>query len=218
MARSARYGAVRRIVHLLLLVLATSATPAFAAGPLIWALGDSLTAGYGLLPAQGFTSQLQNALRRSGVPAIVRNGGIAGDTSAQGKARLLWGLRGLGAQPDLVIVELGANDMLRGLPPQQAEANLDAILAELKRRHIPVLLAGMRAAPNLGPGYRAQFDTMYPRLARKYGMRLYPFFLNGVAGRRELLQADGMHPNPRGVQIVVRAILPSVRMALAERR
>ena len=218
MARSARYGAVRRIVHLLLLVLATSATPAFAAGPLIWALGDSLTAGYGLLPAQGFTSQLQNALRRSGVPAIVRNGGIAGDASVQGKARLLWGLRGLGAQPDLVIVELGANDMLRGLPPQQAEANLDAILAELKRRHIPVLLAGMRAAPNLGPGYRAQFDTMYPRLARKYGMRLYPFFLNGVAGRRELLQADGMHPNPRGVQIVVRAILPSVRMALAERR
>jgi len=217
MARLARYGAVRRIVHLLLLMLATNAAPVFAAGPLVWALGDSLTAGYGLLPAQGFTNQLQDALRRSGVPATVRNGGIAGDTSAQGKARLLWGLRGLGATPDLVIVELGANDMLRGLPPQQAEANLDAILAELKKRHIRVLLAGMRAAPNLGPAYRAQFDTMYPRLARKYGVRLYPFFLQGVAGRRDLLQADGMHPNPRGVQVVVRAILPSVRMALARR-
>jgi len=214
MARLARYGAVRRIVHLLLLWIATSAAPAFAAGPLIWALGDSLTAGYGLLPAQGFTNQLQDALRRSGVPVTVRNGGIAGDTSAQGRARLLWGLRGLGATPDLVIVELGANDMLRGLPPQQAEANLDAILAELQRRHIRVLLVGMRAAPNLGPAYRAQFDTMYPRLARKYGVRLYPFFLDGVAGRRDLLQADGMHPNPRGVAIVVRGILPAVRAAL----
>ena len=217
MARYARYGAVRRIVHLLLLWIATSAAPAFAAGPLIWALGDSLTAGYGLLPAQGFTNQLQDALRRSGVPATVRNGGIAGDTSAQGKARLLWGLRGLGATPDLVIVELGANDMLRGLPPQQAEPNIDAILAELQRRHIPVLLVGMRAAPNLGPAYRAQFDTMYPRLARKYGVRLYPFFLEGVAGRRDLLQADGMHPNPRGVAIVVRRILPGVRAALPKR-
>ena len=217
MARLARYGAVRRIVHLLLFMLATSGAPAFAAGPLIWAFGDSLTAGYGLLPAQGFTNQLQDALHRSGVPATVRNGGIAGDTSAQGKARLLWGLRGLSAAPDLVIVELGANDMLRGLSPQQAEANLDAILAELKRRHIPVLLAGMRAAPNLGPAYRGVFDTMYPRLARKYGVPLYPFFLDGVAGHRDLVQADGMHPNPRGVGVIVRAMLPSVRAALIKK-
>ena len=217
MARPARYGALRRIVRLLLLWLATSSTPASAADRLIWALGDSLTAGYGLLPAQGFTSQLQDALRRAGISATVRNGGIAGDTSAQGKARLLWGLRGLGARPDLVIVELGANDMLRGLPPQQAEANLDAILAELRRRRIPVLLVGMRAAPNLGPAYRARFDAIYPRLARKYGVRLYPFFLDGVAGRRDLLQADGMHPNGQGVAIIVRRIAPSVRMALATR-
>ena len=217
MARPARYGALRRIVHLLLLWLATSSTPASAADRLIWALGDSLTAGYGLLPAQGFTSQLQDALRRAGISATVRNGGIAGDTSAQGKARLLWGLRGLGTRPDLVIVELGANDMLRGLPPQQAEANLDAILAELRRRRIPVLLVGMRAAPNLGPAYRARFDAIYPRLARKYGVRLYPFFLDGVAGRRDLLQADGMHPNGQGVAIIVRRIAPSVRMALATR-
>ena len=217
MARPARYGAVRRIVHLLLLWLATSSTPASAADRLIWALGDSLTAGYGLLPAQGFTSQLQDALRRAGISATVRNGGIAGDTSAQGKARLLWGLRGLGTRPDLVIVELGANDMLRGLPPQQAEANLDAILAELRRRRIPVLLVGMRAAPNLGPAYRARFDAIYPRLARKYGVRLYPFFLDGVAGRRDLLQADGMHPNGQGAAIIVRRIVQSVRMALATR-
>ena len=217
MARPARYGALRRIVHLLLLWLATSSTPASAADRLIWALGDSLTAGYGLLPAQGFTSQLQDALRRAGISATVRNGGIAGDTSAQGKARLLWGLRGLGARPDLVIVELGANDMLRGLPPQQAEANLDAILAELRRRRIPVLLVGMRAAPNLGPAYRARFDAIYPRLARKYGVRLYPFFLDGVAGRRDLLQADGMHPNGQGAAIIVRRIVQSVRMALATR-
>jgi len=213
----ARYGAVRRIVHLILLWLATSAAPAFAADRLIWAFGDSLTAGYGLLPAQGFTVQLQNALHRSGVPATVRNGGIAGDTSAQGKARLLWGLRGLGTQPDLVIVELGANDMLRGLSPQQAEANLDAILAELKRRHIAVLLTGMRAAPNLGPSYRAAFDGMYPRLARKYRVPLYPFFLDSVAGHRDLLQADGLHPNPRGVGIIVRGIMPAVRAALPKR-
>jgi acyl-CoA thioesterase-1 len=217
MARPARYGAVRHIVHLLLLWVATNAAPATAAGRLIWALGDSLTAGYGLLPAQGFTSQLQDALSRAGIPATVRNGGIAGDTSAQGRARLLWGLRGLGTRPDLVIVELGANDMLRGLPPQQAEANLDAILAELRRRRIPVLLVGMRAAPNLGPAYRARFDAIYPKLARKYGVRLYPFFLEGVAGRRELLQPDGMHPNPKGVAIIVRGILPSVQGALATR-
>jgi len=217
MARPARYGAVRHIVHLLLLWLATSATPASAADRLIWAFGDSLTAGYGLLPAQGFTSQLQEALRRAGTHSTVRNGGIAGDTSAQGRARLRWGLRGLGTRPDLVIVELGANDMLRGLPPQQAEANLDAILAELRRRRIPILLVGMRAAPNLGPAYRAQFEAIFPRLARKYGVPLYPFFLEGVAGRRDLLQADGMHPNPAGVAVIVRWIIPSVRKALATR-
>jgi acyl-CoA thioesterase-1 len=217
MALLARYGAARAFVHLILLWIAASAVPAAAAGPLVWAFGDSLTAGYGLPPAQGFTAQLQAALRGSGVPATVRNGGISGDTSAQGRARLLWGLRGLGAQPDLVIVELGANDMLRGLPPQQAETNLDAILAELKRRKIAVLVAGMRAAPNLGSGYRAAFDGIYPRLARKYGARFYPFFLDGVAGRRELLQADGLHPNARGVAIIVRGILPAVRAALPRR-
>lgn len=185
--------------------------------PLIWAFGDSLSAGYGLPPAQGFTAQLQAALRRAGVAATVRNGGVAGDTAAQGRARLRWGLRGLGATPDLVIVELGANDMLRGLPVGQARANLDRILAELARRRIPVLLAGMRAAPNLGPDYARAFEGMYPALARTYRVPLYPFFLDGVAANRALVQRDGLHPNARGVAIIVGRILPSVRKSLDRR-
>jgi acyl-CoA thioesterase-1 len=189
-----------------------AATPPRA--PLIWALGDSLTAGYGLPPEQGFTTRLQAALRRARIAATVRNGGVAGDTAAQARARLRWGLRGLGVTPDLVIVELGANDMLRGLPVPQARANLDAILTELKRRRIPVLLTGMRAAPNLGPDYVRAFEAMYPALAKAHGVPLYPFFLDGVAGNRRLLQADGLHPTARGVEIIVAKILPSVRRAL----
>jgi acyl-CoA thioesterase I len=185
--------------------------------PLIWAFGDSLAAGYGLPPALGFTAQLQAALRRDGVRATVRNGGVAGDTVAQGRARLRWGLRGLGRTPDLVIVELGANDMLRGLPVAQARANLDMILTELKRRRIPVLLTGMRAAPNLGPDYARAFEGMYPALARRHAVPLYPFFLDGVAGQRTLNQRDGIHPNARGVQAVVSRILPRVKAALRTR-
>jgi acyl-CoA thioesterase I len=216
------YGAIRAIVHLLLLGSVLPATPARAqqpaGGPLIWALGDSLTAGYGLPPADGFTVQLERALRRAGTPASVRNGGVAGDTAAQGRARLAWGLRGLGAKPDLVIVELGANDMLRGLPPSATEKNLDLIFAELQRRHIRVLVAGMKAAPNLGADYRQAFETIYPRLARRYGDRLYPFFLDGVAGRPALIQADGHHPNAQGVRIIVGRMMPAVQAALRVRR
>ena len=216
-SRRVRYGGRRLLVHLALLlsfVWAGAATAAAPPAPLIWAFGDSLTAGYGLPPAQGFPQQLQAALRRSGVPATVRNGGVAGDTVAQAHARLRWGLRGLGRPPTLVIVELGANDMLRGLPVPQARAHLDAILAELARRRIPVLLAGMRAAPNLGRDYGRAFEAMYPAAARTHRMPLYPFFLDGVAADRRLLQADGMHPNARGVQVIVTRILPAVRQAL----
>lgn len=211
-----RYGGRRRLVHLLL-ALALLPVSAFASprAPVIWAFGDSLTAGYGLPPARGFTAQLEAALRRSGVAATVRNGGVAGDTAAQGRARLRWGLRGLRAAPDLVIVELGANDMLRGLPVAQARANLDAILAELGRRRIPVLLVGMRAAPNLGPDYARAFEGMYPALARSHRVPLYPFFLDGVAANRSLIQPDGLHPNARGVAIIVRRITPAVRRALS---
>jgi acyl-CoA thioesterase-1 len=184
--------------------------------PVIWAFGDSLSAGYGLPPAAGFTARLQAALRRAGVAATVRNGGVAGDTAAQARARLRWGLRGLGTTPDLVIVELGANDMLRGLPVGQTRTNLDAILTELRNRHIPVLLAGMRAAPNLGPDYATAFEGIYPALAKHHRVARYPFFLEGVAGNRTLLQADGLHPNARGVEIIVRRMLPGVRKALEE--
>ncbi|WP_256210615.1 arylesterase [Sphingomonas sp. OV641] len=196
---------------------ATAQTPASRQTPLIWAFGDSLTAGYGLPPAQGFPVRLQAALRRVGIRATVRNGGIAGDTSAQGRARLAWGLRGLGRKPDLVLVELGANDMLRGLPPSATERNLDLILRELKRRDIPVLFVGMRAAPNLGAAYRRSFESLYPRLARRHAVPLYPFFLDGVAGNQALFQADGRHPNARGVEVIVRRILPTVRKALPDR-
>ncbi|WP_445193974.1 arylesterase [Sphingomonas sp. Tas61C01] len=182
--------------------------------PLIWAFGDSLVAGYGLPPAQGFTAQLQVALRRSGVAATVRNGGVAGDTAAQARARLAWGLRGLKATPDLVIVELGANDMLRGLPVAQAQANLDAVLADLRRRRIAVLLMGMRAAPNLGADYAGRFEAMYPALAAKYRVPLYPFYLEGVAGQRRLIQPDGLHPNAAGVQVIVRRSIGAIRGAL----
>ena len=197
-------------------LVALIATPATAdrRAPLIWAFGDSLAAGYGLPPADGFTTRLQAALRKAGVAATVRNGGVAGDTAAQARARLRWGLRGLGATPDLVIVELGANDMLRGLPPAQARANLDAVLTESQSRHIPVLLAGMRAAPNLGPNYVRGFEAMYPALAKAHRVPLYPFFLDGVATKRQFLQADGLHPNARGVDIIVARILPAVRAAL----
>lgn len=192
------------------------ALPAAAAprAPLIWAFGDSLSAGYGLPPDRGFTAQLQAALRGAGVAATVRNGGVAGDTAAQARARLAWGLRGLRVVPDLVIVELGANDMLRGLPVAQARANLDRILGELARRHIPVLLVGMRAAPNLGADYAGAFAGMYPALARAYRVPLYPFFLDGVAAQRALIQADGLHPNARGVAVIVARMLPAVRRAL----
>jgi len=193
---------------------AAAAAEASPRAPVVWAFGDSLSAGYGLAPALGFTARLEAALRRVGVAATVRNGGVAGDTAAQARARLRWGLRGLGKAPDLVIVELGANDMLRGLPVSQARANLDAILTELTTRHIPVLLTGMRAAPNLGPDYVAAFDGMYPALAKAHGAASYPFFLNGVAGKRMLLQADGLHPNACGVEVIVSRLLPSVRRAL----
>jgi acyl-CoA thioesterase-1 len=218
MPRFSGYGALRWLVHLALALSLLGGATARAAAPLIWAFGDSLTAGLGLPPRDGFTSQLERALHVAGVPATVKNGGISGDTAAQGRARLLWGLRGLGVKPDLVIVELGANDMLRGLPPAQAEHNLDLILAELHRRDIRVLVAGMKASPNLGQDYARSFDAMYPTLAKRYHATLYPFFLDGVTGHPALIQADGIHPNAQGVSIVVGRMLPVVRSALRSGR
>jgi acyl-CoA thioesterase I len=203
----------RSIAAALLSMILIGASPA-PQRPLVLAFGDSLTAGYGLDSGLGFAPQLQAALRRHGIAAEVVDGGVSGDTSEAGKARLGWTLDGLSRKPDLVIVELGANDMLRGLDPSLTRANLSAILAELKRRDIKVLVAGMRGAPNLDPAYVARFEAIYPQLAQRNGAALYPFFMEGVAGQRGLIQQDGMHPTFAGVKRVVTGITPAVKQAL----
>jgi len=208
------YGALRRLVYALLLMTAASAAPAAARDVHVLAFGDSLTAGYGLPPGQGFAPQLQDMLRRNGVRAFVTNAGVSGNTAAQGRARLKWTLDGLRSKPDLAIVALGANDMLRGLPPKQTRADLDAIVAELKRRGIPVLIAGMLAAPNLGPRYRTEYDAIFPELARQHGAALYPFFLAEVAGNPALALPDKVHPNFQGIKRMVSGITPAVLRAL----
>lgn len=174
----------------------------------ITALGDSLTAGYGLEAARTFPARLERALRQAGHDVEVANAGVSGDTTAAGWARLEWALA---SDPDIVIVELGANDALRGLDPAAAEANLERILAALRQREIAVLLAGMRAPRNLGAAYAEAFDAIFPRLAARHGALLYPFFLEGVAGIPALNQGDGIHPNAAGIDEIVRRILPAVR-------
>ena len=191
---------------LLAATLVLLAAPAMAADRLIVAFGDSLTAGYNLGPGEGFAPQLAAVL-----PGVtVHDAGVSGETTAGGLARLDWVLNSLKRTPDLVILELGANDMLRGQPPEQAKANLDAMIAKLKQRKIKVLLAGMLAAPNLGTDYGKRFNTMYPSLAKKHGVPLYPFFLEGVAAEAKLNQADGIHPTADGVDVIVKNILPMV--------
>ena len=191
-----------------------SPAPATPERPLVLAFGDSLTAGYGLDPGLGFAPQLQAVLRRHGIAARVADGGVSGDTSAAARARIGWTLDGLGEKPDLVIVELGANDMLRGVDPAETERNLDAILSELKGRQIPVLIAGMLAARNLDPGYARRFEAIYPTLARRHGAAFYPFFLDGVAAVPGMSQADGMHPTFRGVKRIVSGMIGPVKAAL----
>lgn len=198
----------------LLVFSAVAAAPlAAAADPFrIVGFGDSLMAGYNLDPGQGFPEKLEAALRARGHDVVISNAGVSGDTTSGGLSRLDWSI------PDgtqLVILELGANDMLRGIDPALVEQNLDKMLARLKERNIPVLLAGMVAAPNLGHAYGEQFGTIYPKLAQKYGATLYPFFLDGVAGDSSLLLEDGMHPNPQGVERMVERALPTVEKAIA---
>lgn len=194
----------------MLLAMLVAAAPATAKDVHILAFGDSLTAGYGLPRGQGFAPQLQAALRRNGIRAFVTDGGVSGDTAAAGRARLGWTLDGLAQVPDIAIVALGANDMLRGLKPSQTRTELDAIMAELKRRGIAVVMAGMMAAPNLGQDYGAEFNRIYPDLARAYGARLYPFFLEGIAGQRDLNLDDRLHPNFQGIKVMVGGIVPTV--------
>lgn len=212
-----RYGAWRQIFKLFALLGLLLSSPALAADKLVLAFGDSLSAGYGLGPKESFPAQLEAALRRSGMNVRVHNGGVSGDTTAQGRARLSFVLGSLKAKPDLVILQLGGNDMLRAIDPAQTEANLSAMIIELKRRKIPVLLAGMLAAPNLGKSYQTRFDAIYGKLARQHGVALYPFFLQGVAANRRLLLRDGIHPTAAGVGVVVTGILPQVKRLLGVR-
>lgn len=190
-----------------------TAVPGFAATRIL-AFGDSLTAGFGVAPDQAFPVRLAARLKADGYDVIVDNGGVSGDTSADGLARLDWTM---GDHPDVVLLELGANDMLRGLDPKQAQANLDAILAKLQVAKVKVLLLGMLAPPNWGADYQKSFDAIYPALAQKYGVALYPFFLDGVALDPQLNQGDGLHPNPAGVAVIVGRIAPAVEKLLGSK-
>ena len=202
------------ILALALTLPAAAAPKSVANGPIkILALGTSLTQGYGLPPGTEFTVQLQAALKAGGENVQIENAGVSGDTSAGGLSRLDWSLAD---HPAAVILELGSNDMLRGTAPQETEKNLRAILTRLQAAHIPVLLVGMKAQRNLGPDYVAAFDSIYPRLAKDYHVLFYPFLLDGVALNPKLNQADGMHPNPAGVKVIVARILPLAKKLMAE--
>lgn len=170
-------------------------------------LGDSLTAGYGLMVEDAFPADLERALVDAGFQCEVLDAGVSGDTSAGGLSRLDWTL---GDGPSHMIIELGANDGLRGLPPEQMEANLDEILARLDEEDVPALLTGMLAPPNFGEAYGEEFRAVFPRLAEEHEVAFYPFFLDGVAAEPSLNQPDGIHPNEAGVDEIVRRILPTV--------
>ncbi|WP_184150050.1 arylesterase [Sphingobium lignivorans] len=183
---------------------------------LVVVFGDSLYAGYQLEREEGFAPALERNLAARGIAARVVNAGVSGDTSAGGRGRLAFVLDGLPRKPDLVVVGLGGNDMLRGLDPAQTRANLEAILTDLKARGIPAMLTGMLAAPNMGSDYAARFNAIYPDLARAFDVPLYPFFLDGVIGDRALMLADGIHPNAQGVTAVTGRVAPLVVQALGD--
>ena len=198
------------------LVAALAIPAAMAERPVkIVALGDSLTAGLGLPEREGFVPRLQAALAAKGFAAEVVNAGVSGDTASTGLARLDWSVPD---GTDAVILELGANDMLRGMNPQVTREALDGILRHLKDRHVAVLLCGMRAAPNLGGDYSQSFVRIYSELAAKYSVLLFPFFLDGVAADPNLNQHDGLHPNAAGVEVIVARILPNVEELIARVR
>lgn len=210
------YGAALGLINRLLLIgfiLTGLALPAAAESPRIVMLGDSLTAGYGLPEGEGMVPQLQAWLTRHGIDVVIENAGVSGDTTAGGLARLDWAL---GPDPAALIVALGGNDLLRGLPPAEARTNLDAILQRATARSLPVLLIGLPAPGNWGPDYKAEWDQIYPSLASKYGAALIPNYLSGLGGDGSpasistLMQPDGLHPNREGVARIVEAIGPQV--------
>ncbi len=219
---SHRYGMLRQVVKLcavLVVLVAASAAHAATDGRLhVLALGDSLMAGYGLEPGQSFPARLETALTARGLKVTVHNAGVSGDTASAGLSRLDWALAGLpGGKPDLVILELGANDMLRGVDPKVTARALGAILERFRKGQVPVLLAGMKAAPNMGADFVSQFNAIYPALAREYGVPFYPFFLEGVAGDKALNLPDGLHPTAKGVDVFVAGIAPMVHNLLQKR-
>ncbi len=207
-----RWGRKAGPVLAILLALAAWPRASAAAPQTLLDLGDSLSAGYGLDPSEGFQAQLQAALTAAGFDVRVLDGAVSGDTSAGGQARLGWLLGG--TVPDAAIVELGGNDGLRGLPTGEMESNLAGIIAELQAKHVGVLLAGMYPPPNLGPDYTRAFRAVFDRLGSTEGVIYVPFFLQGVALHPALLQADGIHPNAAGVRVIVAAILPDVERLL----
>jgi acyl-CoA thioesterase-1 len=203
--------------------VAVLAVVAWALGPAlatartvkIVVLGDSLTAGLGLAESATFPARLARALSAKGIAVSIANAGVSGDTASGGLERLDWSVP---PGTDAVIVELGANDMLRGIDPHVTKSALAAILSKLNARHIPVLLVGMKASPNMGPDYVRTFDAIYPALASTHRVVFYPFFLGGVAADPQFNLADGMHPNPAGVEMIVKRILPSVEELIARVR
>ena len=209
------YGRLRLLVQALAFAAVLALIPHAAAARTLRlvALGDSLTAGFGLPPGKAFPDQLEAALRAKGWDVQVVNAGVSGDTAANALARYDWSVP---KDADALIVELGGNDMLRGMKPEATKRTLAAILDKARATHLPVLLAGMRAAPNLGGQYAAEFFPIYPELAKSHDVLLYPFFLDGVAGDPKLDQPDGLHPNAQGVEVIVQKILPSVEALLMQ--
>jgi acyl-CoA thioesterase-1 len=220
---SSRYGARRALCKLMAAGFLALALPGGAMAedaPEIMMIGDSITQGYGLNPGEGLVDQLRDWLAAQGVAAHVVNAGVSGDTTAGGRERMAWSL---GADTDAVIVELGGNDMLRGLPPAQARDNLDAMLAEARGRGLPVLLVGLAAPGNYGPAYQAEFDAIWPDLAARHGALLLADLFAPITAlppeeraARELMQHDAIHPAPAGVALIVAALGPKVQDLLAQ--
>lgn len=181
---------------------------------LVVVFGDSLYAGYRLGPKEGFAPQLQAALAQAGVVAKVHNAGVSGDTTAAGKTRLAFVLDNLPRKPDLLVLGLGGNDMLRGIKPAETRDNMTAMMVDLKQRGIPVILTGMLASPNMGADYAGAFNPIFPELSKQYDAPLYPFFLDGVVTDKTLMLDDGIHPNAKGVAHVVEGITPLVEGVL----
>lgn len=195
-----------------LLILGLAVAPAHAVGPVrILAFGDSLTAGYGLPESDTITTRLADALTKMGRQAVVINGGVSGDTSADGLSRIDWALAD---KPQIMILALGANDMLRGIDPATTRANLEGIIDKAQAAGVEVVLAGMLAPPNLGNEYKSVFDAIYPGLAKTHNLLFMPFLLQDVAQKSDLNQADGLHPNGNGVAVIVRNLLPYVTQAM----